>query len=303
MDIHTILSSDNYHTRFYPSTSTPPPPHLEGLPRPRPVLRDIQLNSRTESSCAAYLGLELKFCGVFVKSGAGCEVGFDRGKGQTDGDPNAEVIGQMLEKEGGNEQEGLESGDGDRDVTDEVQAENESDEMKEETGFTAMRDLELTQTLPLTPPEESTSDHDHILRSNMNPISKSKIRSSGSRALPKLKIEQDHHDDDKTENEDEDVESSPRKKRKCTPKQATRRPSHPHLSDEDSLARRRLQLRRSQATYRARRELTITSLRQQVAFLEATRKEMRGLLMGLWGELGRRGVLREVDCMDVERGD
>ncbi|PVH71356.1 hypothetical protein DL98DRAFT_540135 [Cadophora sp. DSE1049] len=297
MDIQTLLSSDNYYTRFFPSTSTPP--RLEGLPRPKPLSHDIQLNSRSQSSCAAFLGRELKLCGVLLNGEVESEVRFDRGTGKKDGDPDADAIRSMLEEDGGNEQEELDSGDGDRAVDDEAQEEYESDEMKKKTGYAAMSDLELISTFPLTPPEESTSNHHHVSRSNLRSISNSKLKIPEKTISlnPIPRTEEDHD----SENENEAIDPSPRKRKKTTPKPPIRRLSHPHLSDEDNLARRRSQLRRSQATYRARREFIITSLRNQVSLLQTTQKEMRGLLVEFWGELGRRGVL--ISESDNEKGD
>jgi len=177
-------------------------------------------------------------------------------------------------------------------------------------GFTAMSDLEIVPTFPLTPPYEYTTENDLTSRS------RSKSRSTPDSRIKSLELETPPNtkataDNDNMNNNPRENDAiilqipGPRKRQKTSPtsKQPARRPSHPHLFDEDVLARRRLQLRRSQAAYRARRELAITSLRNQVEFLEATQKEMRGLLVELWGELGRRGVLLSDFGCDGEKGD
>ncbi|KAG4432031.1 hypothetical protein IFR05_012495, partial [Cadophora sp. M221] len=84
MDILSLLSADDYHSRFYPHQSPPSPPspspsssssassckthindsHPSYPSYPNPIFYNIQLNSRSESCCAAFIGLDLSKDGV-----------------------------------------------------------------------------------------------------------------------------------------------------------------------------------------------------------------------------------------------
>ncbi|KAK0099514.1 hypothetical protein ONS96_008352 [Cadophora gregata f. sp. sojae] len=237
MDILTLLSSDDYHTRFFSPSSTPPRFNL--TPKNRPALHDIQLNSRSQSSCAAFLGRELKLSGVVVKTEPGCEVVFTKNPEDRDGDPDANEL--MREKDGeiGVEPEDSESLDGDIngdvDVEDEVQNEDGSDEMnkKNEAAYATMSDLQIIPIPPLTPPvpaEEDTTDN----ISNMRLRSGSGHSNRDLRSDPKLILKAEK---DPNENEEDDRKSPPKKKQKSSPRKKSRRPSHLQLlSDEETLA-------------------------------------------------------------------
>ncbi|KAH6712564.1 hypothetical protein BKA61DRAFT_86970 [Leptodontidium sp. MPI-SDFR-AT-0119] len=287
MDILSLLSADNYHDRFYrpPSPSSPSSSfsssdtHLndshDSCPDSRsPILHTIQLNSRSESCCAAFIGLDLNSNGVVKLD--------DQLKDES-------ICGICKE------------------------------EREDERGDERWYELEVEAALGLVLP--SRREDMRLMDSKSRSRSRSTSRSRNS--YPNLDLSSTGSNEYRTENENEKADESehsenphPQKRRRkstptptpsLTPKSKTKPPTKtkipippeqlPHTQTPtpnpnlENQIRRRAQLRTAQATYRLRRDLTIAHLRKEVSLLENTQVEMRELLVQLWGELRRRGVL------------
>lgn len=158
MDILTLLSSDNYHTRFYPSSSSPPspPPTPPSLFVPilqrehqNPILHTIQLNSRSESSCAAFISQDLECAGGIL----GYELSGDAW-GKSDRSRAAEVV------DGGDEGHGHDGELGRREQRDKPESEDEI-----EPGPELEVNMELEVTSPANEANEYLKSRESRLRS------------------------------------------------------------------------------------------------------------------------------------------